>query len=297
MPNFSSMSAEDVGRYVAANLTTAGNALKVAFNGGSKEKAPIYEIASNLLPHSMYLFLNAIANQQKVVDGRKVLVRYDFLEQNYYGKPVFSSPAAKQEDGYAKKKTDWIDGQLRQLGRVPANKALSANERTELLRQLYKQKQDQLYGMRSVHLDAPGWLPAVAIPNALNAVQTAYRDYISAFTELPANMQEKAKTSAKTISAYVEYTAGNASADGEFAEPRWRVVYDWVNGRFFLTWHYQPNFFQRPDKSFIKSPWIHILHVAGSQGVEGPQTPAANPAATFKERELARRGLKPTDWA
>jgi hypothetical protein len=295
MPKFNALSEVEVGRYVAANLTLVGVNRKVAFTGRI-EKSPIHEIASNLLPHSMYLFINAIVNQQKVVDGRKMLVRFDFLAESFYGKPVFSSAQARKDAGYDDAKTKWTDERLRKLGRVSANKQLSEDERRELKRQLYKEKQNDLYGMRSVHLDTPGWLPAVTIPNALTATQTNYRDYIQAFTELPTNIVKKTKADAKDIAPYLEYTAGHAAADGEFNEPRWRVVYDWVNSRFFLTWHYQPDFFQLPDKSFIKSPWIHIQHVPGSQGLEGPASQVANPATSFKEHELARRKLERVDY-
>jgi hypothetical protein len=84
-------------------------------------------------------------------------VRFDFYGGVYYGnKPMFSSPEAKLDEGYAEKKAQWIDSSLRELGRVPPQKALSAQERNAHLKQVYKQKQEQLYCMRSVHLDKDG---------------------------------------------------------------------------------------------------------------------------------------------
>jgi hypothetical protein len=298
MPKFNAMSAPEVGSYVAANLTMQHGALKVAFTGSRKSKPPpIHEIASNLLPHSMYLFIHAITNQQKLVDGRKLHVKMDFCKTQYGVVPTFTNPAAKAESEIKKSRATWIEQQALDLGKIkPGDLPLSAQRSKELMRQLYKQKQDELYCMRSVHLDKDGWLPAVAIPPALNAKQQAYADYIASYTELPGNIQEKAKVQGGQMSAYVEYTAGQKDADGEFSEPRWRVVYDWVNDRFFLTWHYQPGFFVRPDKKVLESPWVHIQHVPGSQGLDGPAMAVAQPDASFKDRVIKTRGLEKSSW-
>lgn len=298
MPKFHAMSAPEIGAYVAANLTLQHAALKVAFVGSRKSKPPpIHEIASNLLPHSMYLFIHAITNQQKLVDGRKLHVKMDFCKTNYGAVPDFSTAAAKTESGIKQARASWIEQQAIDLGKVkPAELPLSEKRRKELMRQLYRQKQDELYCMRSVHLDKDGWLPAVAIPPALSVKQQAYADYIGSYTELPGNIQEKAKVQGGQMSAYVEYTVGQKDADGEFSEPRWRIVYDWVNDRFFLTWHYQSGFFVRPDGKVLESPWVHILHVPGSQGVDGPAMAVAQPDASFKDRVMKARGLQKADW-
>ena len=100
MTKFNEMSAPQVGAYVAANLTMQNQALKVAYVGSRKVKpAPIHEIASDLLPHSMYLFIHAITNQQKLVDGRKLHVKMDFCKANYGSVPNFSTPLAKTQSG------------------------------------------------------------------------------------------------------------------------------------------------------------------------------------------------------
>lgn len=298
MTKFDSMSAPDVGSYIAANLTMQHGALKVAFQGRRKANPPpIHEIASNLLPHSMYLFMHAITNQQKLVDGRKLHVKMDFCKTNYGLVPSFTTAAGKADSGVKQARVKWIEQQAFDLGQVkPAELPLTPERSKDLMRQLYKQKQDQLYCMRSVHLDKDGWLPEVPIPPALNVKQQAYSDYISSYTELPGNIQQKAHVGGGKMSAYVEYTAGHKDAQGEFSEPRWRIVYDWVNDRFFLTWHYQQGFFVRPDKKVIESPWIHILHVAASQGVDGPAVRVAQPDASFKDRVIKTRGLEKTVW-
>jgi len=161
---------------------------------------------------------------------------------------------------------------------------------------LYKQKQDDLYCMRSVHLDKDGWLPKVAVPIALTAKQSAFKDYITDYTELPSNIQSKANVKSDQMSAYVEYTAGNKSATEEFSEPRWRVVYDWVNDRFFLTWHYQPDFFVTTNRTFtVKSPWVHIEHV-GASGLAGPAVQPTTVVPDFKSALIKGRNLDTADW-
>ena len=82
MAKFGSMSHTDLAKYVGENLTwvTLANekTLKTAFSDNIKES--IFEINSDLLPHSIYLFINAIKNQQKVVDGRSMHVEMDFWD-------------------------------------------------------------------------------------------------------------------------------------------------------------------------------------------------------------------------
>jgi hypothetical protein len=297
MPKFDTMSAPEVGRYIAANLKMVQGALKVAYQG-SRKKAPIHEIDSNLLPHSMYLFINAIKQQQKLVDGRQMHVKMDFFQKEFESVvPTFSTRKGMADFGLKEQRAAWIEQQAISNGRAKSSELpLSDARRTELMRQLYKQKQDGLYCMRSVHVDKEGWLPAVAIPAARNATQQAYFDYISSYTELPGNIQEKAKVGGSQMSAYVEYTAGQKDGEGEFTEPRWRVVYDWVNSRFFLTWHYQPGFFERADKKLIESPWVHIEHVAQQSGLEGPNTVPQAPDTSFKHHLMRRRGLTKVSW-
>src|SRR5690606_23623746 len=116
------------------------------------------------------------------------------------------------KDDMKRSRNEWIDNQMRKLGRVSPEKQLTDTERKALMYQLYKQKQDDLYCMRSVHLDKDGWLPTVTIPNTLTTKQSAFKTYISDYTELPSNIQSKANAKSDKISAYVEYTAGNKSA-------------------------------------------------------------------------------------
>ena len=194
-------------------------------------------------------------------------------------------------------RNSWKEQQALDLGKVtPAELPLTATRSKELMLQPYRQKQDELYCMRSVHLDKDGRLPAVAIPMGLTAKQQVYADYIGSYTALPGNIQDEAKVKGGQMSAYVEYTAGQKDADGEFNEPRWRVVYDWVNDRFILTWHYQPGFFVLPGGRVLESPWVHILHVPGSQGMDGPGVVVAKPEANFKDRVMKTRGLEKADW-
>lgn len=316
MPKFDELDHAAIGSYVADNLTMGAEGRHVAFAIGGDPTKNIYEIASNLLPHSMYLFIHAILNQQQVVDGRKIHCKADFLQNTFQGKPKLAKIAGETAEqkaariaamatDVAAKRAAFDNERMRALGvwgtgedALPdADTALPPPLTTKLRRLMLKAHRENLYCMRSVHLDQHKWLPPVTPSAARSATVEAYFTYISTYTELPGNIRAKTGASIGAMSAYVEYTAGNKNANAEFSSPRWRIVYDWVNARFFLTWHYQPRFFVTSDQSFtVESPWVHISHAGGTNGLAGPATPPTDMASNLPKHIFNKRDIKTVDY-
>lgn len=292
--DFEGMGTAGIGAYIALNLSREGPgedaALTVAFTKADGCKEPIYQIDSTMLPHSMYLFINASLAGDAVVDGRRQLLTWDFWKAKHYGY-VIGYPAEE----LAEEQSTWMDAELLKLGKKTPGTALTPKEEQELKYQLYKQKQNELYCMRSVHMDENGWLPDAAIPGgAMTAKQTNYQTYIRDYTRLPGNMTDRIEGGRDTIAPYVEFTAGHKDTSHAFREPRWRLVYNWVNGRFFLTWHYQENFYQLPNGTKLASPFVYINHVPGRNGCWGPDTAPKRPAKSFAKYSFKQSGL--TSW-
>jgi hypothetical protein len=270
---FSEFEPAHMSRYIWENLVREpadGSPVPTALTPRSKKDARIFRIRDNVLPISLWIFIHDICQRQKVVDGCRKYLNVALKDLGVLHLNL--GEGTKEEKTAGKKEA---------LERLVGPTRVQELDRSRLLGKM----EDGAFGMRSCHMDLPGWLPYVELPSLdkiTDPTTQAYYRYIGDFKKLPNKVKKDSAKRGKDInteanrpdSAYVEY-----SLNGVWRDTQGRLVYDYVNQRFYLTLHYQQNTILN-----VENPFVLVEHMPDEPGKIGPaSTPlSANQVARVK---------------